>query len=373
MLAVLTIIGVLGVGLPAALWLIARWRKSVPEKPQVYGEVNKWLVSEYGLGSRDRSLVQEAVLGRYAAVTALDQSPQAHSALRPELLEAARGLATRVVADRFRKLRVGRRIGWVQLATGAFAAVYGVGVLAAGWESNPFFGVYTLLEAGVFVPAGAYTALIIPRRRRRSAQKYLAAAAPEGPGSPLPPADRPANTVEFANRVVARRALAVRLRSQQHCDLRLRRQSHQKSQNGFPVMARAISSLARRPPWASSLNAKCSAAIGSASSRVRGGLLTSSRTSANPTSSSRAPNLSSHDRSTAVRSAVRRLLTAPPPCHTGVKQDEPVSIRAIGSCRARIGSTRRDNVDRRRERAHVTPAPVIVQSVIHVTGPPRLP
>jgi hypothetical protein len=193
MLAVLIIIGVMGIGLPAALWLIARWRKSVPGKSQVYGEVNKWLLSEYGLGSRDRSLVQQAVLGRYAAVTVLDPPPRqpAPSSLRPELLEAARGLATRVATDGFRMLRVARRIGWVQLATGAVAAVYGVCVLAAGWGGNPFFGVYPLLEAGLFfVPAGAYTALFIPRRRRRVARNYLAAVAPEGPGSPPASAGR---------------------------------------------------------------------------------------------------------------------------------------------------------------------------------------
>ncbi len=154
MLAVLIIIGVMGIGLPAALWLIARWRKPVPAKPRVYGEVNKWLLSEYGLGSRDRSAVQEAVLGRYAAVTVLDQSPrqpapQAPSSLRPELLQAARGLAAHVAADRFRRLRMARRNGWVQLAVGAATVVYGVCVLAASWGSNPFFGVYAMLEAAL--------------------------------------------------------------------------------------------------------------------------------------------------------------------------------------------------------------------------------
>src|SRR5215469_12637029 len=66
-----------------------------------------------------------------------------------------------------------------------------------------------------------------------------------------------------------------------------------------------------RPWWASSANAKCSAAIGCAASRVCGGLLTSSRMSAKPTSSSRAPSLSSHDRSTADSSDAVRLLQAP--------------------------------------------------------------
>jgi len=196
MLAALIIIGVIGIGLPVSLWLIARWRKSVPEKPQVFGEVNKWLLSEYGLSANDRSLVQGAVLGRYAAVTVLDQSPpgpapQAPVSLRPDLLEAAHGLAARVAADGFRKLRVARRSGWVQLATGAAGIIYGVCVLAAGWGGNRFFGAYAVLEAGVLVPAGAYSALIIPQRRRRSAQNYLAAAGPESPGSPSESAGRP--------------------------------------------------------------------------------------------------------------------------------------------------------------------------------------
>ena len=199
MLAVLIIIGVLGIGLPVTLGLIARWRKPGLDKPQVYGEVNKWLLSEYGLGARDRYLVQEAVLGRCAAVTALDQSlrwpaPQAPVSLRPELLAAARGLAARIAADGFRTLRLARRLGWGQLATGAVALVFGVGVLTAGWGGNQFFGAYAVLEAALFfVPAGAYTALVIPRRRRHGAQNYLATAAPESPGSPSAPSGR-ANT-----------------------------------------------------------------------------------------------------------------------------------------------------------------------------------
>ncbi|MDQ2811637.1 MAG: hypothetical protein M3Z75_07090 [Actinomycetota bacterium] len=192
MLAVLIIIGVMGIGLPVALWLIARWRKSLPEKPYVFGEVNKWLLSEYGLGARDRSAVQGAVLGRFAAVTVLDQAPRKPApSLRPELLEAARGLATRITADRFRKLRLARQMGWVQMAGGAAAVVYGVGVLAAGWATSRFLGVYTLVEAGLFIPAGSYNALIIPRRLRRGAQDYLATAAPRSPGSPSAPPGQP--------------------------------------------------------------------------------------------------------------------------------------------------------------------------------------
>jgi hypothetical protein len=87
-----------------------------------------------------------------------------------------------VATDRFRTLRVGRRIGWVQLAAGAVAAIYGVGVLAAGWGNNSVLGGYTVLEAVLFVSGGTYSALVIPRRRHRSALNYLAAAAAEGSG-----------------------------------------------------------------------------------------------------------------------------------------------------------------------------------------------
>ena len=64
-------------------------------------------------------------------------------------------------------------------------------MLAAGWGGNRFFGAYAVLDGGVLVPVGVYTALIIPQRRRHSAQKYLAAAGPESPGSPSESASRP--------------------------------------------------------------------------------------------------------------------------------------------------------------------------------------
>jgi hypothetical protein len=86
---------------------------------------------------------------------------------------------------------VSRRIGWVQLATGAAGIVYGVWVLAAGWGGNRFFGAYAVLDAGFLVPAGVYSALIIPQRRRHGAQNYQAVAGPESPGSPSASAGRP--------------------------------------------------------------------------------------------------------------------------------------------------------------------------------------
>jgi hypothetical protein len=57
-----------------------------------------------------------------------------------------------------------------------------------------------------------------------------------------------------------------------------------------------------------------------------------------------------HGDDTAARTVLLARERERPPCHTGVKQDELVNISANRSCRARVGSTRRDDVDRRRER-----------------------
>ena len=57
-------------------------------------------------------------------------------------------------------------------------------MLAGGWGGNRFLGAYAVIDAALFVPAGVHTALIVPRRRRRCAQSYLATHGPGSPGSP---------------------------------------------------------------------------------------------------------------------------------------------------------------------------------------------
>jgi len=172
MAGALIVIVVLGIGLPVVLWLILRWRLSVPEKVQGIrrDEIDKWLVSEFNLGWRDRSQVRRAVLA----------SPDADPAsLKPALLEAARGLAAQVLADQIRKLRLSRRVGWIQLGTAVAYAGYGIFILATR-RGDPV-GAFLVLNAGIFGVGAVSNAVLTPRRIRRNAEQVLRIA---GPGSP---------------------------------------------------------------------------------------------------------------------------------------------------------------------------------------------
>ena len=195
MLAVLIVIGVLGIGLPAGLGLIARRRKDLAEKPDAYGEINKWLLGEYGLGARDRSLVQRAVLGRYAPISPMDERvwrkpiEQGPVPLRADLLAAARGLAVRVAANQFRSQRAARWMFGVTQVVGAGYAGFGIFVLATGWGGQRFSGGWAVVNAALLIWSGAYFQLA-GRRRRRTAQRYLAAARSQHPGAPGGPGSR---------------------------------------------------------------------------------------------------------------------------------------------------------------------------------------
>ena len=63
MLAVVIVIAVAGIVLPAALWVVARWRKGKPAGPPRPSEVDAWLAREFDLGPNARSRVRKAVLG----------------------------------------------------------------------------------------------------------------------------------------------------------------------------------------------------------------------------------------------------------------------------------------------------------------------
>jgi hypothetical protein len=67
------------------------------------------------------------------------------------------------------------------MATGLAAVIYGIGVLTGAWGDNRFFRAQALVEAGLLLPLGVFTALVIPRRRRRLAQTYLATTEPATP------------------------------------------------------------------------------------------------------------------------------------------------------------------------------------------------
>lgn len=153
----------------AALWLILRWRMSVPEMVKGYDEIDKWLVSEFNLGWRDRSRVRRAVLAPQGA------DPLS---LRPALLEAARGLAARVLADQVRKLRLSRRVGWIQLGTAVAYAGYGIFILATGQLA---LGAFLVLNAGASGASAVFNTMLAPRRIRRHAGQVLQITSPESP------------------------------------------------------------------------------------------------------------------------------------------------------------------------------------------------
>jgi hypothetical protein len=174
MVGVLIVIAVLGIGLPGFLWLILRWRLSVPQKVQGvrHDEIDKWLVSEFNLGWRDRSRVRRAVLAWQDAYPA---------SLKPALLEAARGLAARVLADQIRQLRLSRRVGWTQLGMTVAGAGYGILVLATGWGGTSALGAFLVFNAGISGASAVFNAVLTPRRIRRNAEQVLRIASPESP------------------------------------------------------------------------------------------------------------------------------------------------------------------------------------------------
>jgi hypothetical protein len=94
-------------------------------------------------------------------------------------LEAARGLAAQVLADQIRKLRLSRRVGWIQLGTAAAYAAYGIFVLATG-HGDPV-GAFLVLNAGIFGAGAVFNAVLTPRRIRRNAEQVLRIAGPESP------------------------------------------------------------------------------------------------------------------------------------------------------------------------------------------------
>ena len=167
MVGAVIVILVLGVSLPLVAFLTVRWRTATPERLEGHDDTDSWLISEFKLGAQDRSLVRKAVLTRHGADS---------TALKPGLREAARGLAARVLSDQVGKLRVGRRVDWVQLGMTVVYVGIGIFTLARGSERWQAAGVIMLLNAGVSAVSAAYNGVIAPRLMRRNAERVLGTA-----------------------------------------------------------------------------------------------------------------------------------------------------------------------------------------------------
>jgi hypothetical protein len=167
MVGAVIVILVLGVSLPLVAFFTVRWRTATPERLEGHDDTDTWLISEFKLGSLDRELVRKAVLTRRGA----ESTP-----LKPDLREAARGLAARVLSDQVGKLRTGRRVAWVQLVMTVVYFGIGVFTLARGAEKWQAAGVIMLLTASISAVSAAYNGVIAPRFMRRSAERVLGTA-----------------------------------------------------------------------------------------------------------------------------------------------------------------------------------------------------
>lgn len=159
--AVVVVVVVLGVVLPVAGWWFTRKPPPLDTADRGHGEIDRWLVDQFGLGWRDRSRVRAAVLtGRPVDDPALDA--------------AARGFAAQVTADRFRTLRVARRVGW-------FNTILGLGYVALGivvpivirGDAAWVLAAMGVFNGGVMLWTGTYQAIRNPKRHRRNAELIL--------------------------------------------------------------------------------------------------------------------------------------------------------------------------------------------------------
>jgi hypothetical protein len=155
------VVVVLALGTPVAGWWFARRPPPLDTADRGHGEIDRWLVEQFGLGGRERSRVRAAVmLGRPSS--------------DPALADAARGLAAQVMADRFRTLRLGRKVGWFNLILGLAYAAFAIGVMIVGpWPGKWFLGVFGCFNGWVLSLIGVHHAFRNPRRIRHHAQLVL--------------------------------------------------------------------------------------------------------------------------------------------------------------------------------------------------------
>jgi hypothetical protein len=165
------VIVVLGLGMPAVGWWLTRRPPPLATPDSRLGEIDRWLVDQFQLSWHDRSQVRAAVLtGRPVSDPALEA--------------AARGLAAQVTADRFRTLRLERRLAWANLMVGpAYAAFAIILLIVNRQEKDVVLAVFAVLNGGLLSFSGAYYAFWRTRRFRRNAEQILRSSRNTAPGS----------------------------------------------------------------------------------------------------------------------------------------------------------------------------------------------
>jgi hypothetical protein len=152
---------ILGAGVPAVGWWFSRKPRPLDTADRGHGEIDRWLAAQFGLGWRERSRVQGAVLaGRPLSDPALEA--------------AARGLAAQVLDDRFRTLRLARKVGWLRLVSGVAYLVFAVVFLLISHRGGELaLAVLAVLNGGLMIFAGVFHTVQNPWRIRRNAEKVL--------------------------------------------------------------------------------------------------------------------------------------------------------------------------------------------------------
>lgn len=83
MVVALVIIAIFGFCLPIVLFVIMRRRMSEPNKGMGYGEMDRWLISEFGLDWRERQRVRRSVLNGDEMDVALEKPLSRPGGTRP--------------------------------------------------------------------------------------------------------------------------------------------------------------------------------------------------------------------------------------------------------------------------------------------------
>ncbi len=136
----LAMIVVLAIGLPIGAWSYTRLRP--PPAPSklgtAYDPIDRWLLRQHGLPPIDRERVRNAVFnGRHVR--------------DPELAPAAHDLAARVLAGKFRMVRVSRALTWFDMITALGFITAGIALLIIGpGAGGRALGALCLLDSAIF-------------------------------------------------------------------------------------------------------------------------------------------------------------------------------------------------------------------------------
>jgi hypothetical protein len=147
----LAVIVALGIGLPIGAWAYTRLRP--PPSPDrlgtAYDPIDKWLLRYHNLAPADRARVRHAVFnGRQVG--------------DPDLAPAASDLAEKVLAGKFRRLRLSYATVWINVVMATCFLAMGIISLIAGRWGEPALGAVFVFDSAVIAFATA-----MPRRETK--------------------------------------------------------------------------------------------------------------------------------------------------------------------------------------------------------------